>query len=438
MSSAEIERGAPPPPTRKTMRRVAFASFVGTGIEYYDFYIYGTAAALVFPKVFFPEQTPTIAALLSFATFGVAFFSRPVGAAIFGHFGDRIGRKRTLVATLLIMGLSTVAVGLIPPAAVVGVLAPVLLVLLRFTQGFAVGGEWAGAALLSAEYAPKDKRGFWGMFPQLGVGAGLLLTNLIFLTVNITVGETSDAFLAWGWRLPFLFSAVLVAVALYVRLNIEETPVFKEEKDTHEVPKVPLGDLFRNQAKEVVFAAGCMVGVFTFSFMGGTYLTGYASSTLHHSRSLVLLAGALGAVAMLIFTALSAARCDAWGRRPIILTGFVLAVPWSFIVMPLLDTGSPVLLVVGIMGTFGILGITYGPIASFIPEQFQTRFRYTGAGLSFNLAGILGGAVPPLVASGLLAAYGAWAIGAMLALLSGVSLISTWALRETRGLSIRG
>ena len=230
MSSTGIDQGAPAPPSRQTMRRVAFASFVGTAIEYYDFYIYGTAAALVFPKVFFPEQTPVIAALLSFATFGVAFFSRPVGAAIFGHFGDRIGRKRTLVATLLIMGFSTIAVGLIPPAAMIGVLAPILLVFFRFTQGFAVGGEWAGSALLSAEYAPPAKRGFYGMFTQLGVGAGLLLTNLIFLVVSTTIGEASDAFLSWGWRLPFLFSAVLVAVALYVRLNIEETPVFKKEK----------------------------------------------------------------------------------------------------------------------------------------------------------------------------------------------------------------
>ena len=438
MSSTGIDQGAPAPPSRQTMRRVAFASFVGTAIEYYDFYIYGTAAALVFPKVFFPEQTPVIAALLSFATFGVAFFSRPVGAAIFGHFGDRIGRKRTLVATLLIMGFSTIAVGLIPPAAMIGVLAPILLVFFRFTQGFAVGGEWAGSALLSAEYAPPAKRGFYGMFTQLGVEAGLLLTNLIFLVVSTTIGEASDAFLSWGWRLPFLFSAVLVAVALYVRLNIEETPVFKKEKDNHSVSKVPLGDLFRSQPKQVLFGAGCMVGVFTFSFMGGTYLTGYASRVLEHPRWLVLLAGALGAIAMLIMTAISAAMCDKRGRRPIILLGFSLAVPWSFVVMPLLDTGSPALLIVGIMGTFGVLGITYGPMASFIPEQFHTRFRYTGAGLAFNLAGILGGAVPPLIATALLTAYGSWAIGAMLALLVGVSLVSTYALKETRGVSIQG
>ncbi len=435
-SSAGVDETAPP--SRRTMKRVAFASFVGTGIEYYDFYIYGTAAALVFPKVFFPEQTPTIAALLSFATFGVAFFSRPVGAAVFGHFGDRIGRKRTLVTTLLIMGVSTIAVGLIPPASAIGIGAPILLVLLRFTQGFAVGGEWAGSALLSAEYAAPEKRGFYGMFTQLGVGAGLLLTNLIFLVVSATIGETSDAFLAWGWRLPFLFSIVLVAVALYVRLNIEETPVFKQEKDTHSLAKVPLGDLFRSQPKQVLLGSGCMVGVFTFSFIGGTYLTGYASSTLHHPRWLVLLAGALGALAMILFTVISAAKCDKLGRRPIILFGFILAVPWSFAVMPLLDTGSPILLIVGIMGTFGILGITYGPMASFIPEQFHTRFRYTGAGLAFNLAGIVGGAVPPLVASGLLVAYGAWAIGLMLALLSLVSLLSTYAMKETRGLSISG
>lgn len=437
-SSANIGSGVSTPPSRATMRRVASASYVGTAIEYYDFYIYGTAAALVFPKVFFPEQTPTVAALLSFATFGVAFFSRPVGAAIFGHFGDRIGRKRTLVATLLIMGISTIAVGLIPPTSVIGIAAPVLLVLLRFTQGFAVGGEWAGSALLSAEYAAPEKRGFYGMFTQLGVGSGLLLTNIVFLFVSVTIGEASDAFLSWGWRLPFLFSAVLVAVALYVRLNIEETPVFKQEKDARSVAKVPLGDLFRFQTRQVVLGAGAMTGVFTFSFIGGTYLAGYASSVLHHPRWLVLLAGALGAVAMLVSTAVSAAKCDKIGRRPIMLVGFFLALPWSFVVMPLLDTGSAVLLVVGIMGTFVVLGITYGPVAAFIPEQFHTRYRYTGAGLTFNLAGIVGGAVPPLVAGSLLAVYGSWAIGLMLALLSLISLVSTYLLRETRGVSIRG
>ena len=274
MSSTDLDRSVSGAPAPRTMRRVAFASFVGTAIEYYDFYIYGTAAALVFPTVFFPDQTPELAAILSFATFGVAFFSRPVGAALFGHFGDRIGRKRTLVATLLIMGFSTIAVGLIPPAAAIGIAAPLLLVTLRFLQGFAVGGEWAGAALLSAEYAAPEKRGFYGMFTQLGVGAGLLMSNVMFLAIALTVDETGDAFLGWGWRIPFLFSAVLVAIALYVRLNIEETPVFRHEKETRAPARMPLKDLFRDQAPQMIFGAGCMIGVFGFSWLA--IRTGFA------------------------------------------------------------------------------------------------------------------------------------------------------------------
>lgn len=436
MSTIGLNRRASAASSPRVMRRVAFASFVGTAIEYYDFYIYGTAAALVFPIVFFPDQTPELAAILSFATFGVAFLSRPLGAALFGHFGDRIGRKRTLVATLLIMGFSTIALGLIPPAAAIGIAAPLLLVTLRFLQGFAVGGEWAGAALLSAEYATPKKRGFYGMFTQLGVGAGLLMSNVMFLVIALTVDETDDAFLDWGWRIPFLFSAVLVAIALYVRLNVEETPVFTHTRDTHPPERLPLGDLFRVQAPRVIFCAGCMIGVFGFSFMGGTYLAGYASTVLEHPRWLVLLAGSAGAIALLITTAVSAALCDRIGRRPLILIGFILAVPWAFVVMPLLDTRSPVALVLGIMGTFAVFGISCGPMASFIPEQFHTRYRYTASGLAFNLGGIVGGAIPPLIAGGLLTAYGSWAIGLMLAILALISLGSTIALRETRGANI--
>lgn len=418
------------------MRRVAFASFVGTAIEFYDFYLYGTAAALVFPKIFFPGLSPTMATISSLATFAAAFLSRPVGAAVFGHFGDRLGRKKTLIATLLIMGISTFAVGLVPSAASIGVLAPVILLTLRLCQGFAVGGEWAGSALLSAEYAPGDQRGKYGMFTQLGAGAGLAVSNLVFLIANVTIGEKSPVFLDWGWRVPFLFSGLLVIVALYVRLSIDETPVFTEEKLRNATPQAPLTELVRNQTAQVLLAAGCMVGIFTMSFLGGTYLLNYATTRIGHPRSLVLTVGVLAGVALMVFTAISAVLCDRYGRRRIILAGFVVALPWAFLVMPMIDTGSPWLFALAIGGMFCIFGTSYGPIASFLPEIFATRYRYTGAGLAFNLAGIVGGAVPPLIAGVLVSDFGSWSVGALMATFVVVSIASTLLLPETKGTAL--
>ncbi|MGB8404349.1 MAG: MFS transporter [Mycobacterium sp.] len=415
------------------MNKVAFASFIGTAIEFYDFYIYGTAAALIFPHVFFPHLSPTMATISSLSTFAVAFLSRPVGAAVFGHFGDRLGRKKTLVATLLIMGLSTIGVGLVPSSATIGIAAPIILLTLRLLQGFAVGGEWAGSALLSAEYAPADKRGTYGMFTQLGAGAGLAVSNLVVLIANVTIGEKSPAFLSWGWRLPFLFSAVLLIVALYVRLSIDETPVFVAEQKRGAVPRAPLSELMRLQTRQVLLGAGCMVGIFTMSFLGGTYLMSYASTQIHHPRSLILAVGVLAGVTLMVFSAISAVLCDRHGRRRIILVGFGLALPWAFLIMPLIDSGSPVAFAVAITGIFAIFGLAYGPIGAFLPETFATRYRYTGAGLAFNLAGIVGGALPPLVAGPLVSALGSWAVGLMIAVFVLVSIVCTVMLPETRG-----
>jgi MFS family permease len=420
-----------------TMKRVAMASYVGSAIEYYDFYIYGTAAALVFPKVFFPHLGTTMATVASMAMFAAAFISRPVGAAFFGHFGDRLGRKTTLTATLLIMGLSTVMVGVVPGAATIGVAAPLTLLALRLVQGFAVGGEWAGSALLAAEYAPATARGRYGMFTQMGVGSGLVMSSLLFLIVNSTIGETSAAFMDWGWRLPFLFSTVLIVIALYVRLTVAETPIFAEQNARNTESRTPVVALFTAQRREVILAAGSMLGFFTLGFMANAYLTNYAHTRVGYSPQLILSVGVVGGVVAVAFSALSAVLCDVFGRRRIVMVAFAAGVPWSFCVIPLLDTGNAVWFAVAIAGTYAVAGTAYGPMASFVPEIFATHYRYSGAGLSLNLAGLIGGAVPPLIATPLMATWGAPAIGLMMGSMVLVSLVSTFLLPETKGATMR-
>ena len=420
------------------MKRVAAASFVGSAIEYYDFFLYGTAAALVFPTVFFPELSRSMATIASMASFAVAFLARPVGAAVFGYYGDRLGRKRTLVATLMIMGLSTLAVGLVPSTAAIGVAAPLILLVLRLLQGFAVGGEWAGAALLTAEYAPAAKRGRYGMFTQLGAGVGWVLTNLVFLVVHLSVGEDSHAFMSWGWRIPFLLSAVLIAIALYVRLNVGETPVFAQEQAHNAIPTSPLAELFKTQRREIFIAAGAVVAGPTFGYIAGTYLASYAHTQVAHSRGLILFAGLLAGLALIPATAASAVLSDVYGRRRLILVGFALCLPFAFVVFPLVDTGHSVVYVVAIVVSSVVQGVAFGPLAAFIPEIFATRFRYTGAGLAVNIAQVIGGAVPPVIAGGLMAAFGSWAISAMVAVFIVVSLVCTCLLPETKGSVLAG
>ena len=422
-------------PQGTSMKRVAMASFVGSAIEYYDFYIYGTAAALVFPKVFFPHLGTTMATVASMATFAAAFLSRPLGAAFFGHFGDRLGRKSTLIATLSIMGLSTFAVGTVPGAATIGMAAPLILLTLRLLQGFAVGGEWAGSALLSAEYAPAEARGRYGMFTQMGVGGGLVMSSLLFLVVNKTIGETSPAFLHWGWRIPFLFSAALIAIALYVRLNVAETPVFAAQKARRTASATPLAALFRSQRREVVLAAGSMIGFFTLGYMANAYFMSYARAQ-GFSPDLILMVGLLGGVIVVVFNALSSILSDTLGRRRVIMAALAVGVPWAFVVLPLIDTGNAALFALAMSGTYAIAATSYGPMAAFIPEIFGTRHRYSGAGLSLNLAGLVGGAVPTSIAAPLLATWGAPAIGVMMASVVLVSLACTIALPETKGAAL--
>src|SRR5580693_9346681 len=418
------------------MSRVAAACLVGSAIEFYDFLIYGTAAALVFPTVFFPHLSPTLATIASMGTFASAFVSRPIGAATFGYFGDRLGRKKTLIATLLIMAVATVTVGAVPSTAAIGTAAPIILIALRLLQGFAVGGEWAGSALLSAEHAPEGERGRYGMFTLLGGGTAGVLSSLTFLGVNFSIGENSPAFMEWGWRIPFLISAALIGIALYVRLRIDETPVFAEEKARNLVP-APIAEVLHVQRREILLAAGSIVGGFGFAYMGNTYLTVYAHSQLGYTRSFIWAVGALGGLASIVFVALSASLCDRVGRRRMMLLGWAGCVPWALVVMPLMDTGKPALYAVAIVGMIAIAAIGSGPTGAFIPELFATRYRYSGSALAVNLAGVVGGALPPLIAGTLQATYGSWAVGPMLAILALASFVCTYLLPETKGTALQ-
>jgi metabolite-proton symporter len=427
-----------PPPS---MRRVAIASCVGTTIEFYDFFIYGTAAALVFPKVFFPALGSTAGAVASFATFAVAFFARPVGAVVFGHYGDRIGRKRTLISTLLLMGIATVLIGLLPGASSIGVVAPILLVTLRFAQGFAVGGEWAGATLLTAEYAPRDKRGRYGVYPQVGPAIAFALSSGTFLVTGLVLGDTDEAFLSYGWRVPFLLSILLVVVGLYVRLSIEETPAFRaaQAQAPLDRPKrVPFLEAVARQPREVLLSAGSLTMLFAFFYMGTTYLTKYGTNPdgAALSRPVVLGIGIAAAVVFGIATVAAGVLSDRFGRRRVIMASCAVGVVWALVLFPLLDTDTASAFAIGLMVTLVIFAVSYGPAGSFLPELFSTRHRYTGAGLGYNLAGMLGGAIPPLLAPALSASFGSIAIGVMLSFTAVLSLACTWALTETKDVTM--
>lgn len=422
------------------MRRIAIASCVGTTIEFYDFFIYGTAAALVFPKVFFPALGPAAAAVASFATFAVAFVARPVGAVLFGHFGDRVGRKRTLISTLLLMGIATTLIGLLPGASTIGVAAPIILVVLRFAQGIAVGGEWAGASLLTAEYAPPGERGRYATYPQLGAFLAFGLSSVTFLVTGLLMGDKDAAFLDYGWRIPFVLSSLLIVIGLYVRLRIEETPIFRQAQDqavaspARERSRPPFREAVLRQPREVLLAAGSVTVVFSFFNIGTTYLTSYGVNPAGagQSRPTVLVAGIVAAIVAGAVTIVTGRLSDRLGRRRLIMTAGGIGVVWGVLLFPLLDTGSTLAFVVGLIVTLSIVGVCYAPTGAFLPELFETRYRYTGAGLSYNLAGIVGGAIPPLVAPALTASYGSIAIGVLLSVSAVLSFVCTRALAETK------
>ncbi|MEJ2868089.1 MFS transporter [Actinomycetospora sp. OC33-EN08] len=401
----------------------------GTVIEFYDFFIYGTAAALVFNKVFFPELGAAAGTALALATFGVAFVARPFGSVLFGHFGDRLGRKRTLVTTLLLMGLSTLAIGLLPSTGVIGWLAPALLVVLRIAQGLAVGGEWAGATLLTAENAPAKVRGKYALYPQLGPSVAFALASATFLTTALTM--SNEAFLAWGWRIPFIGSVVLVALGLYVRLAITETAAFARRNEAQVGRRLPVTEVLTRQPKEVLLGAGSTMAVFAFFYIGVTYLTSYGTAELGLPRPTVLAMGIVGGLVFAGTTIAGAILSDRVGRRRMVIIGNAVSVVGGLVAFPIIDLGTAASFGLGLAVVLGVVGIAYGPIGAQLPELFPTRYRYTGAGMAYNLAGVLGGGVVPLIATALVATYASsMAIGFLLAGLSVVSLACTLLLPD--------
>ncbi|KJK55842.1 MFS transporter [Saccharothrix sp. ST-888] len=421
------------PTATANLRPVAVSALIGTTIEYYDFFIYGTAVALVFGKVFFPGLGPTAGLMASFSVYSVAFVGRPLGALLFGHFGDRLGRKATLVASLLLMGVSTVAVGVLPGYGTWGIWAPAVLVLLRACQGVGLGGEWGGAALLLAENAPPERRGRYGAYLQLGPCLGFFAATGVFLLLS--EGLSDQAFESWGWRVPFLASIGLVAVGLFVRLRITETPVFAQEAERAKAPAV---EVLREHGRTVLLAGGSIMVGYALFYLATTYSLAYATEQLGIDRGLMLTLLLAGSVLKGGAAWYCAGRSDRWGRRRMLLLATVLAVGWSLLLFPLLETARTPLLALGVVGAMVVLGCLFGPVAAYLPELFPTRVRYTGVSLAYNIGGVVGGATAPLVATRLTGVYGtAEPVGWYLAGIGLASLLCLYALVETRGGDLR-
>ncbi len=408
--------------------QVLFASLIGTTIEFFDFYIYGTAAVLVFPRLFFPTTDPTSAALASLATFGVAFIARPIGALLFGHFGDRTGRKTTLVLALLCMGLSTFLIGALPGYGTIGLAAPALLTLCRFGQGIGLGGEWGGAVLLAVENAPKNKRAIYGMFPQFGAPIGFFFSGASFLLLSAWL--TEDQFFSFGWRIPFLASALLVLVGLYVRLKITETPVFRAAEKRSERVKVPVMDVFRHHARALGAGVLICLATFVIFYLMTVFALSWGTTALHYTRKAFLLMQLLGVVFFAATIPISALAAE-WGRRRMMGVATVLIGVYGFVMAPLFQAGTTGVIVMLCLG-LALMGLTYGPLGTVVAELFPTPVRYTGSSLAFSMAGIVGASLAPYIATALAKSYGLPWVGYYLtaaAVLTGIGLLL---VRETR------
>ena len=408
--------------------QVLFASLIGTTIEFFDFYIYATAAVLVFPRLFFPAFNAASATLASFATFGIAFLARPVGSALFGHFGDRVGRKTTLVAALLTMGISTVAIGVLPTYSTIGLAAPLLLALCRFGQGLGLGGEWGGAVLLAVENAPRGKRAWYGMFPQLGAPAGFLFSGGVFLVLSRWL--TDEQFFRFGWRIPFLASAALVLVGLYVRLTITETPVFRDALSRHERVPVPMLAVFRSYPRALVIGTLVSLATFVLFYLMTVFALSWGTTALGYSREKFLVMQLSGIVLFALTIPISAALAERGRRRTLLWVTSAICV-FGLLMAPMFLAGTFGAVMTMAVG-LSLMGLTYGPLGTVLSELFPTSVRYTGSSLTFNFAGIFGASLAPYIATWLARNYGLQYVGYYLSVAAVLTLIALIATRETK------
>ena len=423
---------------KSNMQKVALTALAGTSIEWYDFFLYGAAAALIFPTAFFGEATPSTALILSLLTFAAGFIARPIGGIIFGHYGDRVGRKKTLVMALILMGVSSTLIGLLPTYAMIGITAPILLTSLRFAQGLAIGGQWGGAMLLVTESAPSNQRGYYGAFAQAGAPVGVILANLAFITTSALVSE--ESFHSWGWRIPFLASAILIGISMYIQLNLEDTKAFKElqalresQQDDNEeaIRRSPILEAIQKYPKRIALAAGAFLSIQVTFYILIAFLLAYGVASADITRDDMLAAVLIASAIMVPVQFMFSSYSDRHGRKGVFMAGAILTGLWAFAIFPLVDTGNFWLIVLAITGGLIFVSMMYGPQAAFFTELFSTEVRYSGATLGYQFGAILGGAFAPTIAALLWKDYGIFWVSVYIAFASLLTLLSVMALTET-------
>ena len=420
------------------MRKVALTSLAGTSIEWYDFFLYGAAAALVFPTAFFGEIPESTALILSLLTFAAGFIARPIGGIIFGHYGDKVGRKKTLVAALMLMGIASTLIGLLPTYAMIGVTAPILLTTLRFAQGLAIGGQWGGAMLLVTESAPSNKRGYYGAFAQAGAPIGVILANLAFIATSALLPD--EAFMSWGWRIPFLASAILIGISMYIQLTMEDTKAFRElqnhqksigSNENREIKKSPVLEALIKYPKRIALAAGAFLSIQVTFYILVAFLLAYGVTSADMSRDDMLSAVLIGSAIMVPVQFMFSSYSDRNGRKGIFMTGAILTAIWAFAIFPLVDTGNFWLIVLAVTFGLSFLAMMYGPQAAFFTELFSTEVRYSGATLGYQLGAIAGGAFAPTIAAKLWTDFDIFWVSVYIAIASILTLLSVMSLTET-------